>query len=435
MSNNNHRRLPWHRLMPHPASSPAEPAPLLSLLKWLLLGSLVGLIVGAVASSFGHVLILVNNLRAANPWLVFGLPVGGLCIVLLYRVCKNTADRGTNTVISSVQGSPQISFKTAPLIFVSTVLTHLFGGSAGREGAALQLGGSIAGKMGSLLRLKEADRHTIILCGMSAGFSALFGTPMAAAVFAMEVITVGLLRYSALVPCVTAAMVAQFVAKALQVPPETFLLTGLPVMSVPAFLKIILFSALAGLVSILFCQILHKLDHLYDHFFANPYVRIGVAGVLVAGLSLIPGFGIYLGSGMGIIEDIFHHHGGADWYSFLLKMLFTALTLGAGFKGGEIVPSFCIGAAFGCAVAGLLGLPAELVAACGMVGVFCGVTNCPIASLLIAFELFGYEGMPYFLVTVAVSYLVSGYSSLYSTQRILQSKTEADLSHDSIKQE
>lgn len=297
------------------------------------------------------------------------------------------------------------------------------------------MGGSIAGKMGALLRLKEANRHTIILCGMSAGFSALFGTPMAAAVFAMEVITVGLIRYSALVPCVTAAMVAQFVAKALQVPPETFLLTGLPVMSVPTFLKVILFAALAGLVSILFCQILHKLDHLYDHFFANPYVSIGVAGVLVAVLSLIPGFGIYLGSGMGIIEDIFHHHGGADWYSFLLKMVFTALTLGAGFKGGEIVPSFCIGAAFGCAFAGLLGLPAELVAACGMVGVFCGVTNCPIASLLIAFELFGYAGMPYFLVTVAVSYLVSGYSSLYSTQKILQSKTEADLRHDSAVEE
>ncbi len=440
MSNEKKQRLSifarWRKLLPRrPEHTPGDLPPVLALLKWLLIASAVGLIVGAVSSLFGHALIWVGDLRASCPWLVFGLPLGGLLIVLLYRVCKNTADRGTNTVISSVQESAHIPFKMAPLIFISTVITHLFGGSAGREGAALQLGGSIAGKLGETLRLKENDRHTIILCGMSAGFSALFGTPMAAAIFAMEVISVGIMRYSALVPCVTAAMIAQFVAKFFQVPPETFLVTGLPTMTVAVFFKLVVFAAVAGLVSILFCLVLHKVDHLYEKFFKNPYVRILMAGVLVMLLSLIPGNSIYLGSGMGIIEGIFHGHGDVQWYAFLLKMLFTALTLGAGFKGGEIVPSFCIGAAFGCTVASLLGLPVELVAACGMVGVFCGVTNCPITSLLIAFELFGYEGMPYFLVTIAVSYLLSGYSSLYSTQKIVWSKTQADLTHHSIQPE
>lgn len=395
-------------------------------LEWLVLGTVVGLIVGAVSSCFGHALVYVNELRGAYPLLKLGLPAGGLAIVFLYRFFKNHSDKGTNTVIASVRSDTDVPFKMAPLIFVTTTITHLFGGSAGREGAALQLGGSIANKLGKLFNLDEHEQHTIIMCGMSAGFSALFGTPMAAAVFSMEVVRVGTMQYSAFVPCVVASMTAHFVAMFFQIPPETFLFSGVPEIDPYTFLQMLLFAAATALVSILFCVALHESEHLYERHLKNPYARIFVGGVLVVGLTFLVGTDAYLGSGMGIIEDIFHHGGNVEWYSFLLKMVFTALTIGAGFKGGEIVPSFTIGACFGSCAASLMGLPVELVTACGMIGVFCGVTNSPITALLIAFELFGFEGMPYFLVTVAVTYMLSGYHSLYREQRFENSKTESD---------
>lgn len=394
-------------------------------IKWLLLAAGIGVLVGAVASGFGHVLIVANRIRANYPLIILGLPVGGLLIVFLYRVFKNHDDRGTNTIVASIQNSSDIPFKMAPLIFVSTAITQLFGGSAGREGAALQLGGSIAKRLGKLLRLNDNDQRTIIMCGMSAGFSALFGTPMAAAVFSMEVVSVGVMHYSALVPCVTASLSAYFIARLFQVPPETFAVTGVPVITVPGFLKVIVLAAVVAAVSILFCLTLHKAEHIYEKYLKNPYVRIALAGILVVGLAAVLRTDYYLGSGMGIIEHIFHE-GSTPWYTFLLKILFTALTLGAGFKGGEIVPSFTIGAAVGCALASLLGLPVSLAAACGMVALFCGVTNSPITSLLISFELFGYEGMPYYLTAVAVSYLLSGYHSLYHKQKIVYSKTQTN---------
>ena len=393
------------------------------LLKWLLLGTIVGLIVGTVGSLFAHVLSFVNGFRAQHPMVVLALPAGGLLIVFLYRFFKNTGDRGTNTVISAVHSSTEIPLRMAPLIFVSTAITHLCGGSAGREGAAIQLGGSISNYLGKIMKLTPNDRRVVIMCGMSAGFSSLFGTPMAAAVFSLEVISIGIMHYSALVPCVTASLVGHFVAKAFRVPPEVFPVAEVPVMAPLGLLKIVVFAAAAGAVSILFCLLLHKAEHLYKKLLKNPYLRIFVAGVLVIGLAFVFRTGDYLGSGMGIIEHIFHE-GEANPWAFLLKMIFTAVTLGAGFKGGEIVPSFTIGAAFGCLMASVLGLPVPLAAACGMAAVFCGVTNCPVTSLLIAFELFGFAGMPYYLVSVAVSYMISGNYGLYHDQRLMYSKTE-----------
>ena len=395
-----------------------------AMVKWIILASIVGVVVGSVASVFGHVLIAVNQFRTAHPMIILGLPFGGLAIVFLYRFFKDTDDKGTNMVIASIHSSTGIPLRMAPLIFVSTVITHLFGGSAGREGAAIQLGGSIANRMGKAIKLNANDQHIIIMCGMSAGFSALFGTPLAATIFSLEVISVGIMHYSALVPCVTASMIAHFVAEFMHVPPEVFPLAAIPVMEATLFFRVLLFGALLGAVSIVFCMILHSAEHLYSHYLKNPYVRIFVAGCLVLLLSAVLRTTEYLGSGMNIIEHIFHHGGGADKPAFLLKMVFTALTLGAGFKGGEIVPSLTIGAAFGCVTAALFGLPLELATACGMIGVFCGVTNCPITSLLIAFELFGFEGMPYYLTTVAVSYMLSGYYGLYHAQKIMYSKTE-----------
>ena len=392
------------------------------LLKWLVVSVAVGCIVGAVSALFGHTLILATGLRGQYPFLVYTLPVGGLLIVALYRGCRNTSDKGTNSVVASIQESTDIPFKMAPLIFIATTITQLCGGSAGREGAALQLGGSIAKKLGKLARLQEDSQRTIVMCGMSAGFSALFGTPLAAAVFSMEVVSVGIMHYAALVPCVVASLTAHLIATFFKVPPEVFPVTAIPTVTAVNLLKLVVFAVAAGGISTAFCVLLHRAEYLYEKYIKNQYIRIALSGCILVALTLLLGTQEYLGSGMGIIEHVFHE-GQIHWYSFLLKMLFTAITLGAGFKGGEIVPSFTVGAAFGCAVASILGLPAPLVAACGMVGIFCGVTNSPITALLIAFELFGFAGMPYYLVTIAVSYMVSGYQSLYHRQKIVFSKT------------
>jgi len=396
-----------------------------TLAKWLILGSFIGILIGGISTVFGHVLLWANTFREQNSWIVLTLPAGGLLIVFLYRILKNMGDKGTNMVISSIHSSTDIPFKMAPLIFVTTCITHLCGGSSGREGAAIQLGGSISNMLGKVIGLNENDKRIIVMCGMSAGFSALFGTPMAAAIFSLEVISIGIMHYSALVPCVIASMLAHFIAKYFGIKPEAFAIAEIPAINVAGFLKILFFGALVGVVSIIFCIILHRTEHTYKQFIKNQYIRIFASGCIIILLTVILQTDRYLGSGMNIIESIFHG-GSARFHDFLLKMIFTALTLGAGFKGGEIVPSFCIGATFGAVMAALFGLPVTLVAACGMVGVFCGVTNCPITSLLISFELFGFEGMPYFLITIAVSYMLSGYYGLYRSQKIMYSKTETN---------
>lgn len=395
-------------------------------LLWLVLGGAVGLIVGLAASALGHILALAADVRAKYPFILLGLPLGGLLIVLLYRVLKDANDRGTNAVVASLHSSTEIPFRAAPLIFVSTCITHFFGGSAGREGAAIQLGGSIANKIGRTLKLKKNDRHTIVMCGMSAGFSALFGTPMAAAVFSLEFARVGAMHYSALLPCVVASFAGHLVAQLVKLPPESFHVAALPEFSIPIFFRIMLFAAIAAAVSVLLCVVLHRTEHLLAKYLKNVYVRIAATGCVIVALSFIPGWDAYLGTGMGLIEGIFHDGAHSSWYAFLLKILFTSLTIGAGYKGGEIVPTLAVGALLGCAVAPLLGLPDAVVTACGMVALFCGVTNCPITSLLLAFELFGFEGMPYYLTAVAVSFMLSGYHSLYREQRFAFSKTETE---------
>ena len=396
------------------------------LLKWLVLATFIGVLVGLIGALFGHTLIWVNKLRALYPFIIFGLPLGGLLIVALYRGMRNTNDKGTNTVIAALQEGAEIPFKMAPLIFISTTVTQLFGGSAGREGAALQLGGSLANKLGRLLRLQESDRRILIMCGMSAGFSALFGTPLAAAVFSMEIACVGYLQQGGLVPCVVASYSGFFIAKWLRIPPEVFPVSSVPVVSPVLLLQIVALAVVVGIVSIVFCKVLHGSEYLYDRYIKNQYLRIAVSGTLLIVLTGAVGTKAYLGSGMEIIEGIFHHGDGA-WYTFLLKMVFTAVTLGAGFKGGEIVPSLTIGAALGFVCSGLLGLPGELAAACGMAGLFCGVTNCPVTALLISFELFGFEAMPCYIVCIAVSYLISGYHSLYRKQKFAWSKIKFGL--------
>lgn len=390
-------------------------------LKWLLYACNIGLIVGAVAVAFHYGIDYAAETRAALPWMIWLLPLCGVAIVLLYRVSGMEKDRGTNLVLVAVREAEPMRLRTAPLIFLATILTHLTGGSAGREGAALQLGGSIGAWLGHKIRLDEKDRRIMVMCGMAAAFSGLFGTPITAAVFAMEVVSVGVMYYAAIVPCIVSALVGVELARFCGLHNEQGYFVGaVSELSIPTMLQAALMGALCAVVAIWFCKITHAAPKLYAKVFPDPLVRAAAGGGLVLLLTLLVGNQTYNGAGDGVIRQLLA--GETIPEAFLLKMLFTAVTLGAGFRGGEIVPVLFTGAAFGTTVGPLLGLPHGFGGALGMAAVFCGTTNCPMTSLLLAYELFGGEGLPLYALCCGISYMLSGYYGLYSEQKIVYSK-------------
>lgn len=397
---------------------------LISFTKWLLLSVLVGFVVGTAGSLFGVALTFVTGLRMTNPWLIWLLPVGGLVIVFLYELSNMPGGTSTNMVFIAVRDNRIMPFLTAPLIFLATVITHLLGGSSGREGAALQLGGSLSGSIGKLLRLDDKDCRVMTMCGMSAAFTALFGTPLASTIFALEVTSVGIMYHAALVPCLISSLLGLWIAGLFGLPPTVFELTETLTLTPFSMVQVAALGVLLALVSIMFCVFMDNAPKLYAKHLKNPYLRVIVGGALVIALTHLCGTTDYNGAGEHVIHAAIE--GSAAPWAFLLKMLFTALTLGSGYKGGEIVPVFFTGATFGCVVAPLLGLPAPLGAALGMVALFCGVTNSPLASILLAVELFGGVSIPLFALTCAVTYMLSGYFSLYSEQKIVYSKLRAE---------
>ena len=392
-----------------------------TLLKWMVLGGVIGLVGGIIGSLFHIGVDTATQARLAHPWVLYLMPVGGLAIVGLYRLTK-TEGKGTNDIIASVHFGEQVPGLLVPVIFVSTVITHLCGGSAGREGAALQIGGGIGYQAGRLLRLGEKDLPLATLCGMSGVFAALFGTPLTATVFALEVISVGVLYYAGLVPCLTAALTGYLVSVLMGVPPTRFTVT-VPGLEVRTMLLVMVLALLCAVVSILFCRGLHGVEHLLKRTMKNPYLRVAVGAAVLIGLTLLTN-GDYNGAGMEVIGRAIA--GQADPWAWVWKLLFTAITIGCGFKGGEVVPSFFVGAAFGCVAAGWLGLPAGFGAAMGLVSVFCGAVNCPLASIILSVELFGSGDLLYFARACSISYLISGYCGLYSSQTILYSKLRAE---------
>lgn len=392
-----------------------------TLLKWMVLGGVIGLVGGIIGSLFHIGVDTATQMRLAHPWVLYLMPVGGLAIVGLYRLTK-TEGKGTNDIIASVHFGEQVPGLLVPVIFVSTVITHLCGGSAGREGAALQIGGGIGYQAGRLLRLGEKDLPLATLCGMSGVFAALFGTPLTATVFALEVISVGVLYYAGLVPCLTAALTGYLVSVLMGVPPTRFTVT-VPGLEVRTMLLVMVLALLCAVVSILFCRGLHGVEHLLKRTLKNPYLRVAVGAAVLIGLTLLTN-GDYNGAGMEVIGRAIA--GQADPWAWVWKLLFTAITIGCGFKGGEVVPSFFVEAAFGCVAAGWLGLPAGFGAAMGLVSVFCGAVNCPLASIILSVELFGSGDLLYFAMACSISYLISGYCGLYSSQTILYSKLRAE---------
>ena len=356
-------------------------------LKGTVLSVPIGLVCGVLGGIFHIAVDLGSSFFGQYHWLLYFLPLAGLFIVWIYHAAGIYQDRGANLVLASLRTGEEIPPRMAPLIFVSTVLTQLCGGSAGREGAALQIGAGTASFLARAFRLKDRDSRQLTMCGMCALFSAVFGTPITAALFSMEVYRVGRMRYSALFPCLSASITAWEVSRYMGT--AGIAMPTLPATSadVGTVLRVLLLSLICAAASILFLVVMHSTHKLYLHFFNNPYLRAAAGGVLVVLTTLLLGSRNYNGAGMDIVAAAVG--GSAVPWAFLAKILLTALTIGAGYKGGEIVPSFFIGATLGCTIGPLLGLDAGLAAAAGMVALFCSVVNCPVASMFLSVELFG----------------------------------------------
>ena len=388
-------------------------------LQWCVYAVVVGVVCGTIAAAFGMVIDAATAARQKYDWLVWLMPAAGLAIVGMYHLSGITKPMGTNRVLLAVKEEEGVAIRMAPLIYLSSMLTHLTGGSSGREGAALQIGGSVANFIGRQFKLSHLDLRTITMCGMAAGFSGLFGTPLAAGIFAMEIAD-GTLHYAVLLPCMLSSIVARVTAEKFGIQAAAFTVTGYPDLTLHSVLAVLVFGVMCALLSILFVEVLHCIDWTYAQYLKNPYLRIAVAGLIVAAGTTLLGTRDYNGAGTEVIVRALA--GEARPEAFLLKILFTALTLEAGFKGGEIVPTFFIGATFGCTFAPLIGLDPSFAAALGMTALFCGVTNCPIASMLLSFELFGGQGLVLFALCCSMSYMLSGHFSLYTAQRLEQDK-------------
>ena len=387
---------------------------LFTFLRWILLAVLTGAVCGLAGTLFSVSIGWATRWREQLPWLLWLLPLGGVLIVALYHGMRQPLTLGVDRLFLSIQEHGDVPAAMAPLIFLGTFITHLCGGSAGREGAALQLGGTLGNRIGKALRLSDNDRDTLTLVGMGALFSALFGTPLTAVLFVMEVLALGHLSYSTFVPCLIASMTAYGVSLMLHMEPERYVLSGIPDLSVLTVLQVAALAVLCAVLSIAFCRVMHVSGSFMRERVKNDYVRAAVGGAAVILLTLLVGTRDYNGAGAAVIERAVS--GTARPQDFILKLLFTAVTLSCGYKGGEIVPTFFVGATFGCVVGPLLGLAPAFSAAVALTATFCGNTNCPIASIFLSIELFGTQALPLFVIACAISYMLSGNSSLYHAQ-------------------
>lgn len=417
-------------------------------LKWLALAAPVGSFVGAAVALFLWSLDKATQIRWATdmgsgiPWLLFFLPLIGIAVSATYHYLGKSAEGGNNLVIDQIHepggGVPR---RMASLILIGTVLTHLGGGSAGREGTAVQMGGSIASGLARLLKLRSQDVPTILMAGVAAGFGAVFGTPVAGAIFAAEVLTVGVISFEAIIPCFIASVAGDWTTASLGIHHTHYfigsvgqmsILSEVPHLNLELLGKVLVASAAFGVASVLFAELAHSLQIAGKNMISRPMLRPVLGALLVIGLTYLLGPD-YLG--LGVSADPNHpnqvtilssfQEGGATPWSWLWKTIFTTVTLSSGFKGGEVTPLFYIGASLGNAMSALLHAPVGLFAALGFVAVFAGASNTPLACTIMGIELFGgqaeliHSGFTvYVAVACFVSYFISGNSGIYLSQRI-----------------
>lgn len=394
----------------------------LAALKWVLASLLVGAVCGLLGTAFHKAIDWVTAFRGEHLWMIWLLPAAGVATLLLYRLCRVSFSAGTNLVITSVTTNEHIPILLAPLIVAGTTMSHLFGASVGREGAALQLGGAIGHNLAELLRFDEDDVRVLAMSGMAACFSAMFGTPMTAAIFVLEVICLGVFQYAAFLPCVIASYTASWLGGLLGAEGMGYELAMIPAAGWDTVLRVATLAVLTAGLSIVLCVALHRAGWCWEKLVKNPYLRIAAGGLLMAALVWVFHLRDYAGAGAHMIERAVQ--GETEPWAFAVKLVLTALCVGAGFRGGEIVPTLFIGATFGCAVGPLLGLDPGFAAAIAMTALFCSVVNCPVAAVFLSAELFGTTDLGLFAVAIAVAFVLSGYFGLYNSQRFQFSKVK-----------
>lgn len=390
---------------------------LIYLIKWLILSAIVGILAGSASAFFLVSLDWVTNWRENHLWIIAFLPIGGLIVGLTYHYFGSNVVKGNNQLLEEFH-SPKdiIPFKMAPLVLFGTLVTHFFGGSAGREGTAVQMGGAIADQLTHLFKLKRRNRQILIIMGISAGFASVFGTPLAGAVFALEVLFLGQIRYKAILPSFLCAVIADYTCTAWQVKHTHYKIPFVPEMTPINLLWAIFVGILFGLTAILFSKSTHFLASLFKSKISYPPLRPFIGGIFLAVAIWGLGTTKYIGLGVPTIVAAFNEQ--LNSYDFVLKILFTSFTLGAGFKGGEVTPLFYIGAALGNVLVWFVPLPMPLLAGMGFVAVFSGATNTPIACTLMGIELFGAESGVFIGIACVVAYLFSGHTGIYSAQKV-----------------
>lgn len=406
--------------------------------KWLLLVIPLSLIVGSIVALFLWLLDKATTIRWQNEWLLYLLPLVGVGIVALYRFKGKNSEAGNNLVMDEIhKPGGGIPARMAPFILITTVITHLFGGSAGREGTAVQIGGSVAAFIAKKLKLRKEDYRILLMTGIAAGFGAVFGTPIAGTIFALEVLAMGKIKYDALLPCLMAAYLADLVCVSYGITHTQYhIASGIEKGFFKFDFSLILWVALAallfGLTSLLFSELSHAIKSQAKKYIQWHYAIPLIGGVLIIALTLVLGTTDYLGLGVttksGLGNSIVNAFkpGGVDSFGWLWKLLFTAITIGTGFKGGEVTPLFFIGAALGNTIATITGAPVDLFAALGFIAVFAGATNTPLACTLMGVELFGGEYLLYYAVACFVAYYFSGHSGIYSSQRLGVAKGDSN---------
>ncbi|WP_411829428.1 voltage-gated chloride channel family protein [Paenibacillus alginolyticus] len=397
-----------------------------SLLKWILYGGLVGILSGSASALFLASLDYATEQRLNYPWLLFLLPFGGAFMSFLYLKYGKNAGKGNNLILEQIQqGQETIPFRMAPLVLLGTFLTHLFGGSAGREGTAVQMGGSFSELIGKVFRVDESDRKILLMCGISSGFGSVFGTPLAGTIFGIEVIAIGLVSYQAIIPCFIASFVGNVVTTVWGIHHIHYHMGEVPSLTAMVVMKVVIASVLFGLASILFSELTHWLKKMFAKLFKNPVIKTFIGGVIIIVLVYIFGTRDYLGLGIPLLQESFEHP--VAHLAFLWKTLFTALTLGAGYQGGEVTPLFVIGGTLGNSLASILHISAPFLAGLGLIAVFSGATNTPIACFIMGIELFGAESALYIFMACIISYMFSGHTGIYTSQQIGVSKSKLHL--------
>ena len=403
-------------------------ARLAALAQWIALGSLVGGICGAASAFFLWLLERATEFRTGHEVLVYALPIAGLGIGWIYERFGLPIKGGNNLVIDTIHDEgPEIPLRMAPMVLVGTVLTHLFGGSAGREGTAVQMGASLTDWVSHRLRLDKRVRRQLLAAGVAGGFGSVFGTPIAGTVFGLEFIVLGRIEYDALVPALVASIVGDMTTRALGTV-HTHYPAASPVPLTPLLLlKWVAFAAAVALVATVFIELTHGIKKQGEKYFPRLPLRMFVGGVVLVGLWKLVGTSDYLGLGVPTIVRSFHDPK-LPVYAFAVKLVFTAITLGAGFLGGEVTPLFFIGAALGSVLARLLGIPLELGAGVGLAAVFAASSNTPLALSIMAAELLGAPAFPHVVIVCVLAYLLAGHRSIYPAQRLLSGKGGTRLS-------